>query len=156
MIEIGIPGRATLRLETALVDFNGTLACDGRLIDGVPERLRALAARIEVHVVTGDTCGTACQELAGLPVSLHLMPAEGQEAAKLAVLDRVGAASAVAVGNGCNDRAIMERAALSIAVLGGEGCAVAALLRADVACASIGDALDLLTTPRRLVATLRR
>ena len=155
MIEIAIPGRPALRLATALIDFNGTLALDGRLIDGVGPRLHALAGRIDLHVVTGDTTGTARQELAGLPVRVHLVPAEGQESAKCGVLDRFDAGETVAIGNGRNDRGLMERAALSIAVVGAEGCAVASLSRADVACSSIGDALDLLLTPRRLVATLR-
>jgi soluble P-type ATPase len=155
MIEIAIPGRPALRLSTALIDFNGTLALDGRLIDGVGPRLRLLAGRIDLHVVTGDTTGTAQQELAGLPVRLHIMPAEGQEAAKCGVIDLVDAGETVAIGNGRNDRGLMERAALSIAVMGAEGCAVSTLSRADVACASIGDALDLLLTPRRLLATLR-
>lgn len=156
MIEIAIPGCAPLRLTTALVDFNGTLALDGRLIDGVAQRLRALADAIELHVVTGDTTGTARQELSGLPVRIHVMPAEDQDTAKCAVLDRMEIGATVAIGNGRNDRGLMERAALSIIVLGREGCAGASLAAADVVCASIGDALDLLLTPRRLVATLRR
>ena len=156
MIEIAIPGRGPLRLATALVDFNGTLAFDGALVEGVAPRLRALAAHLELHVVTGDTTGTARQELADLPLRVHVMPAEGQENAKSAVLGQMNARETVAIGNGRNDRALVERAVLSIVVLGREGCAVAALLGADVACASITDALDLLLTPRRLVATLRR
>ncbi|HEX6138403.1 MAG TPA: ATPase P [Casimicrobiaceae bacterium] len=156
MIEIAIPGRATLRLATALIDFNGTLALDGRLIDGVAARLRALAACIDLHVITGDTTGTARQELSGLPVQLQVMPAEGQTAAKRTAIERLGAGEAVAIGNGSNDRGLFEKAALSIVVVGGEGCATQTLLQADVACSSIGDALDLLLTPRRLVATLRR
>ena len=156
MIEIVIPGRRPLRLSTALIDFNGTLALDGRLIDGVAPRLQLLAERVDLHVITGDTTGTARQELAGLPVQLHVMPADGQTVAKRAAIERMAADETVAIGNGSNDRGLFERAALSIVVVGGEGCATQTLLKADVACSSIGDALDLLLTPRRLVATLRR
>jgi len=59
MIEIVIPGSDDLRLVNALLDFNGTLAFDGWLIEGTADRLRALAALLELHVVTGDTTGTA-------------------------------------------------------------------------------------------------
>jgi len=156
MIEIGIPGSDDLRLVNALLDFNGTLAFDGWLIEGTADRLRALAALLELHVVTGDTTGTAREALAGLPVQLHLMPPEDQDTAKRAVLARFDAARTVAVGNGRNDLGLLEQAALSIIVIGREGCAAASLARADIVCASIVDALDLLLAPRRIVATLRR
>jgi hypothetical protein len=45
--------------------------------------------------------------------------------------------------------------ALSIAVVGLEGVSVAALWAADLACASITGALDVLGDPLVLVATLR-
>jgi len=155
MIEIGIPGRNDLRLVNALIDFNGTLAFDGRLIDGAADRLRSLSKLLELHVVTGDTTGTAREALAGLPMQLHLMPRDDQDVAKRAVLAGFDAARTVAVGNGRNDRGLLEQAALSIIVIGREGCAAASLARADIVCASIVDALDLLLTPRRIVATLR-
>jgi soluble P-type ATPase len=155
MIEIGIPGRDDLRLVNALIDFNGTLAFDGRLIDGAADRLRALSMLLELHVVTGDTTGTAREALVGLPVQLHLMPRDDQDVAKRAVLARFDAARTVAIGNGRNDRGLLEQAALSIVVVGREGCAAASLVRADIVCASIVDALDVLLTPRRIVATLR-
>ena len=155
MIEIGIPGRNDLRLVNALIDFNGTLAFDGRLIDGAADRLRSLSKLLELHVVTGDTTGTAREALAGLPMQLHLMPRDDQDIAKRAVLAGFDAARTVAVGNGRNDRGLLEQAALSIIVIGREGCAAASLARADIVCASIVDALDLLLTPRRIVATLR-
>jgi hypothetical protein len=50
---------------------------------------------------------------------------------------------------------VFEEAALGIAVVLGEGAAVEALLAADVAAPSIIAALELLTDPLRLVATLR-
>ena len=72
MIEIAIPGGDPLLLAHALLDFNGTLAQDGMLIEGVAERLRSLATRLQIHVVTADTAGTAASALAGLPLSLAI------------------------------------------------------------------------------------
>ena len=60
------------------------------------------------------------------------------------------------IGNGANDVLVLEGAALGIAVIGPEGASSAALRAADVVCASIVDALDLLLEPRALTATLRR
>lgn len=156
MIEIAIPGGNRLHLANALLDFNGTLALDGRLIEGVAKRLRTLASLMELHVVTGDTTGTAARELAGLPVHLHVMPPEGQDLAKRSALAALAQAQTVAVGNGRNDLGVIERARLSIVVVGREGCAAQTLMQADIVCSSIADALDLLLAPQRIVATLRR
>lgn len=155
MIEITVPSGPVLELRHALLDFNGTLACDGRLIDGVADRLRALSARLEIHVATGNTTGTAPGALASLPVDLHLMPAERQSEAKWALMQTLGAAHVAAIGNGRNDRDMLEHAALAIAVVGREGCAAETLAVADIVCADIRDALDVLMTPARLIATLR-
>lgn len=155
MIEILIPSGQTLVLRYALVDFNGTLARDGRLIDGVDNRLRALAAQVAIHVATGNTTGTASSVLAGLPVELHLMPAERQAVAKRALIETLGAQHVAAIGNGRNDSEMLERAALAIAIVGDEGCAASALAAADVVCIDVRDAIDILLTPMRLVATLR-
>jgi soluble P-type ATPase len=54
---IKIPGNKDLQLEHLVLDFNGTLACDGRLIQGVRERLKAMADQIKIHVLTADTFG---------------------------------------------------------------------------------------------------
>src|SRR5207248_10566696 len=59
MIEIAIPGGDILRLTAAVLDFNGTLSQDGRVLDGVAERLRSLAASLDIHVATGNPHGNA-------------------------------------------------------------------------------------------------
>ena len=155
MIEIDIPGGKALRLATAIFDFNGTLARDGRLCDGVAERLRTLAQHLAIHVATADTTRTARNALVGLPVQVHIMPGEGQRIAKRAFLETCGADNTVAIGNGRNDEALIAGAALSIVVIGDEGCAAKTFASADVVCTNIRDALDLLIVPTRLVATLR-
>ena len=71
------------------------------------------------------------------------------------IVDRLGAAGCVAIGNGANDVPMLERAALGIAVIGPEGASGRALAAADVVCRSVVEALDLLLDPRLLVATLR-
>jgi len=46
MLEIDIPGYRALRLVHLVLDYNGTLACDGALVDGVGDRLAALAGML--------------------------------------------------------------------------------------------------------------
>lgn len=155
MIALDVPGFAALRLHSAVLDFNGTLARDGRLLPGTAPRLRALAAKLALHVVTADTTGTAARALARLPVAVRILGSTRQAAAKAAIVRALGAEGVVAIGNGRNDVAMLARAALGIAVCGPEGCAADALAAARVVCRDIRDALDLLLTPLRLTATLR-
>ncbi|MBN1825816.1 MAG: ATPase P [Candidatus Eisenbacteria bacterium] len=155
MIRVDVPGAPPLLLEYLVLDFNGTLARDGVLSEGVAEALRALSEKIEIHVVTADTFGRAAGELEGLPCRLQLLPAGGQAEAKRAYLHGLGADRAAAIGNGRNDARMLGEAALGICVLGPEGAAGETLLAADAAVASPLDALGLLIDPLRLVATLR-
>lgn len=155
MLEIDIPGYRKLRLEHLVLDFNGTMACDGELFEGVRERLEALSAQLRVHILTGDTFGKARSQLAGIPCDLSILPVENQDRLKLEYIRRLGPEITVCVGNGRNDRLMLQEAGLGIAVAQAEGAAVQAVLVADVLAPNILAGLDLLTHPLRLVATLR-
>lgn len=155
MLSFEIPDFGTLHLDQLVLDFNGTLACDGVLIPGVAERLAWLASDLNVHVITGDTNGTAATQLEGLDCKLHVLPGSDQARIKRDYVLALGAAGVVAIGNGRNDARMLQAAALGIAVLGEEGCAATSLAAADLLTRSIDDALELLLRPQRLVASLR-
>ena len=155
MISVDIPGGTPLHLEDLVLDFNGTLACDGVLLPGVRERLARLSASIRVHVVTGDTFNRARIELAGVNCQLHILEPHEQARAKLEYVRRLGAEQTACIGNGRNDELMLRAAGLGIAVIQAEGAAGQTLGAADVVVREIADALDLLTHPQRLVATLR-
>ena len=118
MIEITIPGHATLRLNHLVLDYNGTLACDGTLLAGVRERLIALAPRLGVHVITADTFGTAQAALTGIPCRVKIMHPVGQDVDKLEYIAQLGRKNVAAIGNGRNDRLMLQAAGLGIAVIG--------------------------------------
>ncbi len=155
MIALTIPGFGALELRHLVVDYNGTLAVDGKLIPGVRDALAALAERLEVHVITADTFGLAGIELAGLPVNLTIISEAQQAEAKLAHIEHLGPAAVFAIGNGRNDRKMLESAAVGVALVQAEGAAAETVAAADVVAASVLDALDLLRHPKRLIATLR-
>lgn len=155
MIPIDIPGYRKLELSHLVLDYNGTLACDGKLLPGTAEALSALASDIRIHVITADTFGLARVQLAGLPIDLTVMPAESQAGAKLRYVTGLGTDTVVAIGNGRNDRKMLNAAALGIALVQREGGATETLSSADVVCTNILDALELLRNPKRLIATLR-
>jgi P-type E1-E2 ATPase len=149
---VEIPGRPALVLRHLLLDLNGTLARDGRLLPGVRRRLPRLARLVEVRVLTADTFGTAAAQLRGLPVGLERVRTGADKARLARALAREGVA---AVGNGANDAGMLRRAALGVAVIGPEGMAGALAAAADVVVVRVEDALDLLLRRRRLAATLR-
>lgn len=155
VLHLDIPGFAALALEHLVLDFNGTLARDGRLLDGIVPRLEALAKDLTLHVVTGDTHGSARAQLQGLPLELTVLALEHQAEAKQVYVQGLGPDRTVSIGNGRNDRLLLAASALGIAVTGAEGTAVEALTAAHLFVPHIHDALDLLRTPQRLVATLR-
>jgi soluble P-type ATPase len=156
MIELTIPGFGALALQYLVADFNGTLAMDGALLPGVADALRGLADRLDIHVVTADTFGTARGALAALPVCVVVLPAGQQDEGKRQYIASLGADRCVAIGNGLNDRLLLQAAALGIAVVQGEGASAQTLQSADVVAPEIGVALGLLMHPSRLIATLRR
>ena len=155
MIDIFIPGFRRLELHYLVSDYNGTLAVDGILLPGVGALLKELSQRIEIHVITADTFGVAADQLSSLPVKLKITPLESQADAKLAFVEELGAEKVVAFGNGRNDRKMLKAAALGIALIQGEGGSAETLADANVVSTHILDALNLLTHPKRLIATLR-
>ena len=155
MLEITIPGYRTLRIEHLVLDYNGTLACDGKLAEGVSERLAALSKKLKIHVLTADTFGKAQAGLRGIPCELSILAAEDQAQAKLEYVQRLGVEGVVCMGNGRNDRLMLREAPLGITVVMEEGAAMETLNAADLVCTGICAALDLLLNPLRLVATLR-
>jgi soluble P-type ATPase len=155
MIDICVPGFGDLRLRHLVMDYNGTLALDGLLLDGVRDRVTALAERLDVHVLTADTFGNVRERLGDLPVSLVILPPGDQDRRKADHVAALGPEGCVAVGNGRNDAAMLKTARIGIALLQEEGAATLAVTSADILCRDILTALDLLTHPGRLIATLR-
>ena len=155
MLQINIPGVGNLQLFDLIVDFNGTLALDGILIEGVAERLITLSKHLTIHVVTGDSHGTAKKQLENMPCKVVIVPAENQTQAKLEYLKKLDLQGMVAIGNGFNDHQIVEIAKIGIIVIGEEGAATKSIFTADVVVHHIFNALDLLIFSTKLVATLR-
>ena len=154
MLTINIPGREELNLSHLILDYNGTIAEDGEIIESIRPRLAELSKVLSICVITADTHGTAAKKCEGLPLDVLTFPTtevgaiKAQEAKK-----RTG--GVITIGNGFNDIQMSDAADLSICVIGREGCCGALLAHADIVVASIDDALDLLLKTGRVRATLR-
>ena len=154
MLKIKIPGREEMTLSHLILDYNGTIAEDGLIIESIRPRLAKLSELLKIYVITADTHGTAAQRCEGLPLQVLTFPTtqvgqiKADEAKKLS-------GGVVTIGNGFNDIQMSDAADLSICVMGKEGCCGALLSHCDVVVTSIDDALDLLIKTDRLRATLR-
>lgn len=155
MLELHIPGFKDLGLEHLVLDYNGTLACDGRPLEGVRERVEALSKILTIHILTADTFGTVQGKVAAWPCKVKVISQNREAEAKVGYIQGLGADRTVTVGNGRNDRLLLQDAGLGIAVLQTEGTAREALEAADLVVPGILEALDLLLHPQRLKATLR-
>ena len=155
MLETIIPGHKTLLLSYLVLDYNGTIACDGRLINGVRERLEELSKSLSIHILTADTFGSVQKEMTGIPCEVVVIGKENQTQAKADYVLQLGLQKTVTVGNGRNDALMLKEAVLGIAVIQEEGATVETLMAADIVTRSILDALDLLLHALRLTATLR-
>jgi P-type E1-E2 ATPase len=155
MLHIDIPGFKRLALEHLVLDLNGTLAVDGKLMAGIEERINLLAADLQIHVLTADTFGHAAEAVRGLRATLTILGPMDQAEAKLVYIQALGYERVACIGNGRNDRRMLEAAALGIAISSMEGTARETILAADIFVPTAHDALDLLEKTQRLIATLR-
>lgn len=155
MLRIDVPGWKSLELEHLLLDFNGTLAKDGILIEGILPLLERLAKELHIHVLTADTHGSVHRQCSAPFFTVHLLGEGSQELGKQAYLHSLGADRCAAVGNGRNDRLMIQDAALGMALLQSEGLAAGTLTASDLLFSDILDLLDALLHPKRLIASLR-
>lgn len=73
MMKTQIPGWGELEIKNLILDFNGTIAKDGKVLEGVKELLGKIhEAGIEIYVVTADTNGTVAAECETLPVHVKI------------------------------------------------------------------------------------
>jgi P-type E1-E2 ATPase len=156
MIELNIPGRGTLQLQHLVSDVNGTLAVDGALIDGLAKRIASVRDRLTVHLLTADTHGRQSVIDQQLNLTATRLAGGNEQEQKRLFVEKLGAESVVALGQGTNDAGMLKAAALGICVMSAEGAAVETLLAADIVVPNIGTAFDLLDKPLRIVASLRK
>jgi soluble P-type ATPase len=155
MLKIDIPGFKLIEAEYLVLDFNGTIAIDGRLIDDVIGHLVQVSEFLKVHVLTADTFGTVKNELKDLPILIKILEPENQDQQKLAYINNLRPDRVIAIGNGKNDHLMLREAALSIGIIQAEGAYSQIIYGTHLICTNINDALLILVNQKRLLATLR-
>lgn len=153
---IEIPHYKTLNLKHLVLDYNGTLAKDGTLIEETRALLDALGEHYTIHVITSDTFGTVQAQLEGLDITVKILHSNDHTGEKSNYIQALGIEQCIAVGNGSNDKLMLQNAMLGIVLIGNEGCSTHTLQNSDIICTNISDALELVLNPKRLIATLRQ
>lgn len=155
MISVTIPGDQHYTFEHVVLDYNGTLALDGKPADHVPNLLNEISKQARIHVVTADTFGTVKVAMNAVNCLVTIIPALDQALEKQRYVQALGSDAVVAIGNGRNDLAMLKEAALGIAIIGEEGAFTGTVAAAGIVCVNIVNALELLLQRKRLIATLR-
>jgi len=142
--------------KITILDYNGTIALDGMILSEVKARIIEISnLGLNIYVLTADTHGTVKSQCVGLPIEIKIFDNSSARKNKEAIVEELGGRSCIAIGNGFNDGLMFEKSALGIIVLGNEGCSTKSLMKAEIMCKSIEDALDLILKKDRVVATLR-
>ncbi len=156
MITIELPGNKTIYAKYLVLDYNGTIAIDGYLIPDIEKVLISLSQKINIYVITSNTFGTAVENLKNINCQYLIITGKNHQRQKLQFIKKLGPRKTIAIGNGLNDAKMLHKAALGIAIIQKEGAAPKAIMKADILCNNIFDALDLLINPIRITATIRK
>lgn len=150
-----IPGYKKLNITKVVMDYNGTIAVDGKIGESIKQRLALLSKEFQLFVLTADTYGTAGEQCRELGLEVKTFPQGNAGPEKEKIVRDLGADSCVCLGNGRNDEKMFALAALSIAIMDGEGLYGPLVNKADLCVRSAEDGLDLLRFPKRIIAGLR-
>jgi len=71
MISINIPGREELSIKYLVLDFNGTIAKDGKITMETREYINEISKILEIHLITSDTFCNVQKECSDLPLVME-------------------------------------------------------------------------------------
>jgi len=156
MISIQRPGMESLDIHFVLIDFEGTLAMDGRVHPKAKDKVNLLSKRATITILTKSNREKVEKTLTKMKVEILYVTEGDSSQQKLNALQRLGAHQTAVIGNGLDDVRIMEQAGLGMCVIGKEGASAEAMAKADLVVTHVLDALDFLLKPLRQRAILGR
>jgi soluble P-type ATPase len=154
-MKVSIPGREEIEIKNIVFDYNGTIAIDGKLIEGIKKSINELSNSFNFYVITADTYGSVQRELNGTNCEVIKIANSSQDISKLEFIKSLDSSTTLSVGNGRNDKLMLKESILGIAILQDEGLCTETLLNSDILVKSIFDVFSYLNDSNRLIATLR-
>lgn len=155
MILYEIPGRENIEVENIVFDYNGTIAVDGKLIDGVKELINKLSKYANIYILTADTYGTVEKECIDINGKILTFPKENAGDSKRKIVKELGGNGTLCLGNGYNDIPMFEESVLSICIIEGEGASGKLLGKADIVVRDIIEGINIVLNKNMVRATLR-
>jgi len=149
-----IPNIGEIEIKNIVLDYNGTIAKDGRVKNSVKKYLNELSNEFDIYVITADTHGSAAKNLKDTNVKLKILTTSNHTKEKEEFVKNLE--GVFAVGNGSNDSLMLKIADIGVCVIEDEGASVKSIINADIVCKNIEDAFELVINPKRIIATLRQ
>ncbi len=156
MISIQRPGQSPIEIEYLLIDFEGTLASDGRVHPKAKDKINLLSKRTKITILAKGEKEKVEETLRRVKAELYFVNEEESASQKLELLLNLGASRTAVIGNGMDDIRMMKEAGLSMAIIGKEGTSGELIQSAHLIFTNMVDALDFLLKPLRQKATLGR
>ena len=155
MILYQIPGREDIEIENVVFDYNGTIAVNGKLINGVLKLVNELSEYVNIYILTADTYGSVEKECLNINGKILTFPKENAGESKRDIVKSLDSHKTLCLGNGFNDIPMFEEAVLSIAIIEGEGASGKLLTKAHIVVRDILDGINIVLNSNMVKATLR-
>jgi soluble P-type ATPase len=153
-MKLEIQNMGSIEIKNIVLDFNGTIAKDGKVYEEIKAKIINLAKNFDIYILTSDTHGNAAKELKNLPVKLKILKTSNHTKEKEEFVRNLK--NVFAIGNGSNDSLMLKTAEIGVCVINKEGASSKSIINANIICKSITDAFELLENPKRIIATLRK
>lgn len=154
MITIQRHGQPPIQIEFLLIDYEGTLAIDGRVHPKAKDKVNLLSKRLKISILANGDKEKVEERLKNVKAEVLFLKEGEASREKLDLLRRLGPERTVAFGNGMDDAPMLGEAGFSICVMGKEGAAGETLRTADLVVIDILNGLDFLLKPLRQKSTL--
>ena len=154
MILLQRPGQDPLEIEFIMLNFEGTLATDGRVHPKAKDKINLLSKRARIFIFTTGEKESVSAVLRNVKAEVVYLREGEASRGKLDLLQQLGPRRAVAIGSGMSDIEMIQNSGLGIGVMSREGTLSEVIGKADLVFMTVVDALDFLLKPLRQRATL--
>jgi soluble P-type ATPase len=149
-----IPGAEDIEITAIVIDFNGTLAVRGEVVQGAAEKINQMKQLgFRIILVTSDQRGNAKAAAAKLGIEFVEAKDAGAKEKFMLTLD---SGKVAAIGNARIDTGLYKKAKIRVATLQAEGIHTGILPFVDMIVPSVIDALDLFMDADTFVATMKK